>query len=102
MWVQALASNPLTILAVSILVLVLIGRGAMKALIEIVTTLAESTAKNAENVDQLEVLYRGTLTEIGKSVFRQEGAVNGLENHLIIIESLIREAIEDCKNGNTD
>ncbi len=93
MWVQALASNPLTILAVSILVLVLTGRGAMNKLIEIVTKLVESTTKNAENVDQLEVLYRGTLTEISKST-------DSIENRLIVIEGLIREAIKDCTNGN--
>jgi len=92
MWIQALASNPLTILAVSILVLVWIGKGANKALIETVTKLAESTAKNAENVDQLEVLYRETLTEVGKAVYP-------LESRLITIEALIREAIKDCTNG---
>ena len=95
MWVQALASNPLTILAVSILILVLTGRGAMNKLIEIVTKLVESTAKNAENVDQLEVLYRGTITEISKST-------DSIENRLIVIERLIREAIRDCTNGNSD
>jgi len=92
MWIQALASNPLTILAVSILILVLTGRGAMNKLIEIVTKLVESTTKNAENVDQLEVLYREQITELSKSVF-------GIENRLIVIEGLIREAIKDCKNG---
>lgn len=95
MWVQALASNPLTILAVSILILVLTGRGAMNKLIEIVTKLVESTTKNAENVDQLEILYRGTLTEISR-------ATNSIENRLIIIEGLIREAIKDCTNGNSN
>ena len=92
MWIQALASNPLTILVVSILILVLTGRGAMNKSIEIVTKLVESTTKNAENVDQLEVLYREQITELSKSVF-------GIENRLIVIEGLIREAIKDCKNG---
>ena len=95
MWMQALASNPLTILAVSILVLVFIGRGAMTKLLDIVTELAESTTKNAENVNQLEILYRGQVTEIGKSV-------NGVEHRLLVIENLIREAIEDCKNANNN
>lgn len=101
MWVQALASNPLTILAVSILVLVWIGRGAMNALIETVTKLTESTTKNAENVNQLEVLYREQVTELSRSVFRQEERQNGIERRLIDIETLIREAIEDCKNDRT-
>lgn len=99
MWVQALASNPLTVLAVSILVLVWIGRGANKALIETVTKLAESTTKNAENVDQLEVLYRETLTGLSKSVYHQETAQTGIVDRLVTVETLIREAIKDCTNG---
>lgn len=94
--------EPIAILAFTILSIVLAVRGlvnsqgkTMSNLIDTVRSLAESTAKNAENVNQLEVLYRETLTDVGRGV-------GGIEQHLIRIEHLIREAIKDCKNGNTD
>jgi hypothetical protein len=97
MWLQALASNPITILAVSVLILVWIGKGSMEALIDNVTKLVESTTKNAENVDRLETLLREQVVEQGKTVSRVEQKTNGLETYLIRIENLVKELLADCR-----
>jgi hypothetical protein len=68
-----------------------------KNLVDIVTSLAKSAEKTSENVEQLEVLYREQITELSKSVYRQETKQGSIEGRLINIEKILQEAIEICR-----
>ena len=95
-----LDSNPLSILAIVILIMVLAGRGLISNqgrvtgdLIKIVTTLAESVGK-------LEVLYREQVITLNTSDVRQEQNQVHIEQRLANIETSIEKCIKDHKNGS--